>query len=96
MHFHRRQTHGLERVQYGHAGMRVRGRVNHDAVHFAIGLLDAIYDCTLVIGLEYFHLNVFTLADFPDEALKRGVIPISVDVRLAQAEQVQVRPVNHK
>ena len=43
---------GFESVQNGHAGVRVGGRVDDDAVDLAVGLLDLVDDAALVVGLE--------------------------------------------
>ena len=41
---HSRDCDGFERVQDGHARMRVGGRVDDDAVDLAVGLLDLVDD----------------------------------------------------
>ena len=52
MDLHSRDCDGFERVQDGHARMRVGGRVDDDAVDLAVGLLNLVDDVALVVGLE--------------------------------------------
>ena len=52
MHLHGRERNGLERVENGNARMRIRRRVNNDAVHPSESGLDGVYDRALVVGLE--------------------------------------------
>ena len=86
---------GLERVQDGHAGVRIGRRVDDDAVDLAIGLLDFVDDAALVVGLEDLNLvkalrGACLLADL-DQAV---VVVAAVDARLANAEHVEVGAVD--
>ena len=49
---HSRDGDGFERVQDGHACVRVGGRVDDDAVDLSVSLLDLVDDAALVVGLE--------------------------------------------
>lgn len=86
---------GFERVQDGHAGVRVGSRVDDDAVDLAVGLLNLVDDAALVVGLEDFDLvkalrGACLLADL-DQAV---VVVAAVDARLTNAEHVEVGPVD--
>lgn len=86
---------GFERVQDGHARVRVGGRVDDDAVDLAVSLLDLVDDAALVVGLEDLDLveTLFSarlLADL-DQTV---VVVAAVDARLANAEHVEVGSVD--
>lgn len=49
---HSRDGDGFERVQDGHACVRVGGRVDDDAVDLSVSLLDLVDDAALVVRLE--------------------------------------------
>lgn len=86
---------GFERVQDGHARMRVGGRVDDDAVDLAVGLLDFVDDAALVVRLEDLDLvkalrGACLLANL-DQAV---VVVAAVDARFANAEHVEVGAVD--
>lgn len=88
---------GFESVQDGHAGVRVSGRVDDDAVDLAVGLLDLVDDTALVVGLKDFDI-VKTLCGTRLLAnLDQAVVVIAtVDARLANAEHVEVGTVDNE
>ena len=90
MHLHRRERHGLERVENGNARVRIGSGVDDDAVGRAVGRLNGIDDRALVVGLEQLDLHACLGSGCADEILQRGKAPAAVNGRLAQAEQVQV------
>lgn len=49
---HSRDGDGLERVQDGHARVRVGSRIDDDTIDLAVGLLDLVDDAALVVRLE--------------------------------------------
>ena len=49
MHLHRRERHGLERVQNRDAGVGVSGGVYDDAVKYAVSSLDPVDDLPFVV-----------------------------------------------
>ena len=96
MHLHGRERNGLERVENGNARMRIRRRVNNDAVHPSESGLDGVYNRALVVGLEKLALCAKLPAGLADICLERGKIPFAVKLRLAHAEKVQIGPVDDK
>ena len=91
MDFHCGDGDGLERVQDGHARVRVGSRVDDDSVDLAVGLLDLVDDAALVVGLEDLDLvkalrGACLLADL----YQAVVVVAAVDARLTNAEHVEV------
>lgn len=57
MYFAGRNANGLERIENGDAGVGVSGWIDHNSVNLLIGLLDAIDDRALMVGLEQLDLH---------------------------------------
>ena len=82
---------GLERVQDGHAGVRIGRRVDDDAVDLAIGLLDFVDDAALVVGLEDLDLvKALCGARLLTNLDQAVVVVAAVDAWLANTEHVEV------
>ena len=90
-----RDGDGFERVQDGHARMRVGGRVDDDAVDLAVGLLDLVDDAALVVRLEDLDLvEALCGARFLADLDQAAVVVAAIDARLANAEHVEVGSVD--
>ena len=87
---HRREPHCFQRVQESHAGVGVGGGVDDDAVHFAAGALDGVHQDPLVVGLEDLAFDPQLSAEVPDILLQGGVGLPAVDIRLPDAQHIQV------
>ena len=94
MHLHGRERNGLERVENGNARMRIRRRVNNDAVHPSESGLDGVDDRALVVGLEKLALCAKLPAGLADIRLERGKVTPSVKLRFPHAEKVQIGAVD--
>ena len=99
MHLHHRPADGRQRVPQGDAGVGERGGVDQDPMGPVGTLLDPIDERPLVVGLEAgeFHRGARESGGLGGQAavdlLERGA---PVDLRLAAAEEVQVRAVEHE
>ena len=96
MHLHRRQSHGLQRVQNGYAGVGVGGGVDDDAVRLAQRALDDVHQHALMVGLKALHFDAFPGADLPDKRFQIGKGLPTINIRLPNAQQVQVWTVQDK
>ena len=94
MHLHRRERHGLERVENGDARVRIRRGIDDDAVHPSESGLDGIDDRALVVGLEKLALRAILPAGLADIRLERGKVTLSVKLRFPHAEKVQIGAVD--
>ena len=90
MHLYCRQPHRLQRVQQGNAGVGIRGRIDNNAVKFPVSPLDSVYQRTLVVGLKNLAFNLQLSAEAPDVLLQGGVGLLPIDIRLTDAQHVQV------
>ena len=82
--------------QSKHAVVREGRRVEDDEVELMVGLLDGVDEVALVVRLVERRLNAGlsrTLRDHPVDVVERRR---AVDLRLARAEQVEVRPMEYK
>ena len=77
--------------------MGVGGGVDDDAVDGAHGLLYAIHDGALVVGLVALaRREAGVLGHLVAERQQRRIVLVPVEVGLPHAQQVDVRPVDHK
>lgn len=88
--------HPLESIQYGNACMGVGGGIDYNAVKHAVRLLYLIHYGALVVGLETLYLQTQVQTALQDKGLKRLVVTVAVDCRLAQTQKVQVGAVYDK
>ena len=93
---HRRQTHRLQGVQNGHAGVGIGGGVDDDAVHLPVGPLDLVHNGPLVVGLEQLHLSAALVCRLADKGLQGSKVLLAIDIGLPNAQHVQVWAVNHQ
>src|SRR5690606_36955478 len=97
MYFQERNRHAGQGITQSYAGMRVSPRINNDEIG-AVGArgMDAIYQRPFVVALK-----ARTLPPLRSGNLSQGIVDIGqglppVDVRLARAEQVQVRAMQNQ
>ena len=97
MDFNRGDLHRLESVKESDGCVGVCTRIDDDAVDLLeICLLDVIDQIALMIALEALDLYPLALAvgcDHGDQVIVSGS---TVDIRLPDAEHVEVRSVKHK
>ena len=87
----------LERVEQGYRGMGVGSGVQDNAIKATIGVLDGIDEITLMIGLEAHAVHKARLFGSPFAELEQlREARLAIDVRLTDAEQVDVGPVDDK
>ena len=84
------------RVEQGDAGVGVGcGIEQHRMRAFGLGFVQPVDEMALVVGLAHVDLAI----EVPRAVFQHGGDVVervaAVDLRLAQAEQVQVRPVEH-
>ena len=85
---------GADAVVQSHGGVGVGTRVEHYAVIAEAHLLHLVDHLALDVALEIFHLDIGKcVAQRGEVALERLC---SVDARLANAEQVEVRAIEYK
>ena len=96
MHLDRRKCDSLQRIQNRDARVRIGCRVDDNAVKHAVGRLNFIDQRALVVGLEDLAGDIRFAARILAEAHQRGVILPPVNIRLPQAEQVEIRPVQYQ
>ena len=92
----RRQADGLERVEQGDGRVRIGGGIDDEAVKHAVGLLHPRHKLTLKIALPDRDRGPGLLCRRADEALEGGIVLAAVKLRLTQAQQVEVRAVQHQ
>ena len=91
MAFDDRDRQGPERVQQGHRGVGIAGRVDHDGRGLLAGLMDQFDQLALVIGLAEHHHGPVGRPFAHRLDVGQGLM--AVDVGLADPEQVEVRAV---
>ena len=90
------EVHGKDRIADGHAGMRIRGRVDQNRVMPPASRLDRRNDLAFAVGLE-------TLDSEPEITGESGQLAVdirergpSVDLGFTRAEQIEVRSVHYQ
>jgi hypothetical protein len=96
MHLDRRQPDGGYGVLEGPARVGQGARVYDQAVHPGSGVVEAIDQRTFVVGLECFDLQSELGSPVSDMILELSQRGGSVDLRLADAKQVQVGAVENE
>ena len=76
--------------------MRVRGRVDDDAVEVSVRLLDLVHNRALVIRLEALDLRVVRHRGPCDQFQQRLIVLGAVDPGLAYAQHIDVRSVDNE
>jgi hypothetical protein len=79
---------GIERIEDRDRSMRERGRVDHDAGRDLAGFVDPVDDLVLAVALVKAQLQAQLARKRAAVALHVGQGLVSVDVRLALAQQV--------
>ena len=74
--------------------MGIGGGVDNDAVIYAVGRLNSVYNSALMVGLEEVHADSLGVAGGADEREQGFVILTAVNGRLPQPQKVQVRAVD--
>ena len=96
MHLDRPHLHGLDRIVNRDRGVGVGRRVDDKRVELSAALLDPVDDHALVVRLPHLDLGAAVLRGLADESHELVIGLASVDVRLANPQQVQVRPVDNQ
>ena len=96
MHLHRRNTDRPQRIQKRYGGMRIRAGVEHNSVRLAVCLLNGIHQIALMVGLEAFDRMAAALCKIGHLFHKLGIGIFAVNIRLADAEHIQIRAVDYK
>ena len=96
MDFHRGDTDGLQCVQQGDAGMGIGAGIDDDAVLLSVGLLNGVHQVSLMVGLVQGDADAQFFGIGPDQITQIRIGCFAVDLRFADAEHVQVRPVDDK
>ena len=94
MHFRHRHVDGTDRVAQRIGVVRVGARIVHDAVVYAVCLVQAVNELAFVVRLEAVHLHAPLRAVGRHVRLDAGKRPPPVHVRLAHSQHVQVRSVH--
>ena len=94
--FDRGDCHRLERVQNRNACVGVSRGVNHNPVKLTVGFLDFVNNVALVVRLEALHLTVELFRPFPYQRKEHLVSLSAVDFRLANAEHIDIGPVDYQ
>src|SRR5579859_3248426 len=89
-----RQPQGLQTIVEGYRIVRERARVDDDSLRAGALLLQEVDDLALVVALENGDLDVQLLRLLAHHVVEVGQRPRAVYVRLALAQQVEVRPVD--
>src|SRR5436305_15205013 len=94
VHLHDRQAKGLQTIVEGQRIVRQRSRVDDHAVGARSLLLQEVDDLALAVALKDRHLDLQLARLVAHHLVQVDQRPGAVDVRLALAEEVQVRPVD--
>ena len=97
MDLHGGDADRLDRIQQRDAGMGIGTGIDHDAVGtVTVGLLDAVDQAALMVGLVELHLHTIAVAKRAD-LLAQGIIGTgAVQGRLTDAQHIQIRSVDHQ
>ena len=93
MHFDHRERHGLDGIVQRHAVLREAGWIQQCAVRRIDVLVEKVNELAFVIRLEGDDLGAEFLAQLLELLQYLGERGGAVDMRLAPAEQVQIRAV---
>ncbi len=97
MHLDERDRDAGERVPQGDARVRERAGVDDDEAHRLVpGRMDPLDQRVLGVALERRELVTRALGRRVETGIDVGEGVAAVHLRLARAEQVQVRPMNHE
>ena len=97
MHLDGGQFHGCNRIADRHGGVRVGGRIYDDAVDPLLQRgADPVNDRAFVIGLEVDQLASEFLRQRPETRHDRRQRVISINPRLPDAQELQVRPIDQQ
>ena len=89
-------AHAQQGIADCHGSVRVRTRVDDDAVDAAAGGLDAVDQRTFMVGLECVKIAIVMGCDSGTVGFDVGQRCVAVDVWLAGAEEVEVRAVEEE
>src|SRR4051794_16229464 len=93
VHLDHRRLEGVECVQDRHRGVGEGGRVHHDAAGDLARFVNPVNQFVFPVGLVKADVEVQFLGQFPAISLNICQRLMAIDVRLALAKQVEVRPV---
>ena len=85
---------GFHGVEQGDGGVGVGGGVDDDAVCGAVAGLNLVDEVAFVVALVDLYVDATCFGVVIDEGAEVGVGGAAVDIRLADAEHVEVWPVN--
>src|SRR5471032_2786551 len=93
MHLDDRQSRRSQRVQNGDRAVRIGAGVDDDSVGALPRLVDPVDEQALVVGLTKLDRHRERLGALQTSLLDVGQGLVAIDLRLAQAEQVEIRSV---
>ncbi|MNY10504.1 hypothetical protein D3C86_1434890 [compost metagenome] len=92
MYFHERDRHAGQGIAQRHAGVRIGRRVDEDEVHpLAACRLDTIHQRPFMVGLERIKIQASRGGAFCQRIVDIGERRVPVRLRLARAQQIEVR-----
>src|SRR5690606_14505079 len=95
VNFDHRHIERRQRVMDGNRGVRISARIEDEAARLLPCLMDPVHKLALMVGLAADNGKAQRLRPRGYLLLDIGKRGRAVNMRLAQAEQVQVRPVEH-
>ena len=96
MNLNIRNADGFQCVEQSHRSMRICRGVDDDGIGLSERLLNAVNQCALVVALEKLDLVTQLGRSIAHELAERLVILLSVDIGLANAKHIDVRPIHNK
>ena len=96
MNFDSGQTDSFKCIENCDACMSISGGVNNDTVESTECLLNFIYYCALMVRLKAFNLKVQFLCRVLNKSDKIGLCFFTVNIRLANAEHIDIGSVYNK
>lgn len=94
VNFYRRNPNGFHSVQQRDGGVGVGSRIDDDAVCVFVAGLDLVDEVTFVVALVDLDVDAARLRVVFDQRAEIGVGGAAVDVWLADAEHIEIWPVN--
>src|SRR5262249_28688507 len=94
MDFDDRRFQRRERIEYSHRGVPIPGRIDdHAGCRLCPRLLNPIDDLALVVRLTKFDAQSVLCSGGPAQLFGVGERGVAVNLRLAQAKQIEIRSV---
>jgi hypothetical protein len=93
MELHKRDGNGQQGVAQGDRGVRVRARIDQQAIHLAPGGLDAIHQGPFMIALEASQGGAECLGFLSQRHLNLFQGSAAVEAGFSEAKEIEVGPV---